>query len=120
MIIGLSACESSEPIKSNDITGSWLWVKTTGGLAGIDQRPQNGEKLVLTFNEDLTFKKVHNDTLVVEGKYTLSKGTSFLLNKEVEYVNMVGGVETYFEIKGDELYLNEDVSDGFNYLYKKI
>ena len=120
MIIGLSACESSEPVKSNDITGAWLWVRTTGGIAGIDQKPQNGEKLVLTFSKDLTFKKVYNDTLVKEGNYTLTKGTSFLLNKEVEYVNLEGDVEAFFEIKGDELYLNQDVSDGFNYTYKKI
>lgn len=119
LIVGLSACESSEPVKSNDITGTWEWVRTTGGFAGVDLKPENGEKRILTLNRDLTYKSLHNDSLVSEGKYTLSKGTSYLLNKEVEFVKIGQSMEAFYEIKGDQLYLNEDVNDGFNYTYKK-
>ncbi len=119
LFLGLAACESSEPVKSNDIVGTWEWVSTTGGFAGVNEKPGEGEKVLLTFNRDLSYKKMHNDSLLSEGKYTLSKGTSYLQNKVVDFVQIGQGVETYYEIKGDQLYMYEDVNDGFNYTYKK-
>lgn len=117
MIAGLAACEKSEVGKSNELTGTWKWVKKTGGIAGVNETPKAGEVVLLKLNADKTYSTTRNDSLLISGTYTLSTGESMLLNKEVNFIVFGGGTPTMYEVKNNELHLAEDVYDGFNYDY---
>lgn len=117
MIAGLTACEKSEVGKSNELTGTWKWVKKTGGIAGVNETPKAGEVTLLKLNADKTYSTTLNDSLLASGTYTLSTGESMLLNKEVNFIVLGEGMPMMYEVKNDELYLAEDVNDGFNYEY---
>ena len=123
MIAGLSACEKSEVVKSGELTGTWKWVRKTGGIAGVNETPKAGEVTLLKLNADKTYSTTLNDSLLTSGTYTLSTGESLLLNKQVNFITFGDGtvfgqgVATIYEVKGNELYLTEDVHDGFNYEY---
>ncbi len=111
------ACEKSEAVKSNDLTGTWKWVRKTGGIAGVNETPKEGEVTRLKLNADKTYSTTLNDSLVTSGVYTLSKGESMLLNKEVNFIVFGEGLPMIYEVRNDGLYLAEDVYDGFNYEY---
>ncbi len=117
MIAGLIACEKSEVGKSDELTGSWEWVRKTGGIAGVSETPKAGEVILLKLNADKTYSTTRNDSLLVSGVYTLSTGESLLLNKEVNFIVFGEGMPMMYEVKNNELHLAEDVYDGFNYEY---
>lgn len=117
MIAGLSACEKSEVVKSGELTGTWKWVRKTGGIAGVNETPREGEVTLLKLNADKTYSTTLNDSLLVSGTYTLSTGESMLLNKDVNFIVFGEGTPTIYEVKNNELHLTEDVYDGFNYEY---
>lgn len=117
MIAGLSACEKSEVVKSGELTGTWKWVRKTGGIAGVNETPKEGEVTLLKLNADKTYSTTLNDSLLVSGTYTLSTGESMLLNKDVNFIVFGEGTPTIYEVKNNELHLTEDVYDGFNYEY---
>lgn len=117
MIAGLSACEKSEVVKSDELTGTWKWVRKTGGIAGVNETPKEGETTLLKLNADKTYSTTLNDSLLASGTYTLSIGESMLLNKEVSFITLGEGMPMMYEVKNKELHLAEDVYDGFNYEY---
>ena len=117
LIAGLSACEKSEVVKSDELTGTWKWVRKTGGIAGVNETSKEGEVTLLKLNADKTYSTTLNDSLLVSGKYTLSVGESLLLNKEVRFIVFDEGMPTMYEVRNNELHLAEDVYDGFNYSY---
>lgn len=117
MIAGLSACEKSEVAKSDEITGTWKWVRKTGGIAGVNETPGEGEVTLLKLNVDKTYSTTLNDSLLASGTYTLSTGESLLLNKEVNFIVFGEGTSMMYEVKNNQLHLAEDVHDGFNYEY---
>lgn len=111
------ACEKSEVGKSNELTGSWKWVRKTGGFAGVNETPKAGEVTLLRINADKTYSTKINDSLVASGTYTLSTGESMLLNKKVNFIVFGEGIPMMYEVKNNDLHLGEDVYDGFNYEY---
>lgn len=117
MISGLMACEKSEVVKSDELTGTWKWVRKTGGIAGVNETPKDREVTLLTLNADKTYSTTRNDSLLVSGTYALSTGESLLLNKEVNFIVFGEGLPMMYEVKNNTLYLAEDVYDGFNYEY---
>ncbi len=117
MIAGLSACEKSEVVKSDELTGTWKWVRKTGGIAGVNETPKEGETTLLKLNADKTYSTTLNDSLLASGTYTLSAGESMLLNKEVTFITLGKDMSMMYEVKKNELHLAEDVYDGFNYEY---
>jgi len=117
MLAGVMACEKSEVGKSNELTGSWKWVRKTGGIAGVNETPKEGEVTILKINADKTYSTKINDSLLVSGTYTLSTGESMLLNKKANFIVFGEGVPMMYEVKNNELHLAEDVYDGFNYEY---
>lgn len=117
MIAGLSACEKSEVVKGDELTGTWKWVRKTGGIAGVNETPKEGEVTLLKLNADKTYSTTLNDSLLSGGTYTLSVGESMLLNKEVSFITLGEGMPMMYEVKNKELHLAEDVYDGFNYEY---
>jgi|GEM_PF-1135727 len=119
MIAGLSACEKSEVVKGDELTGTWKWVRKTGGIAGVNETPKEGEVTLLKLNADKTYSTTLNDSLLSGGTYTLSVGESMLLNKEVTFITFGEGTPMMYEVKDKELHLMEDVYDGFNYEYIK-
>ncbi|WP_367913711.1 hypothetical protein [Leadbetterella sp. DM7] len=117
MMAGLGACEKSEVVKSDELTGTWKWVRKTGGIAGVNETPKEGEVILLKLNADKTYSTMRNDSLLASGTYALSVKESILLNKETDFITLGTGEPVMYEVKNNELHLAEDVYDGFNYEY---
>lgn len=68
----LTSCESdqSDPSPSG-ITGSWLWIRSDGGIEGNTIYPEAGEKRILVFTTDGNYSLLHNDTLKESATYYL-------------------------------------------------
>lgn len=117
MIAGLSACEKSEMVRGNGLTGTWKLARTTGGFAGIDKTPGAGEVTLLKLNADKTYSTTFNSSVRASGTYILSSGESAMFGQKVNYIALGEDYPMVYEVKDHRLYLLEEMADGFNYEY---
>ncbi len=119
------ACKRKNP-KTPDITpaftpvGTWKWVLTTGGIAGVHQTPAStGHSLTYTFRADST-ANILTDTSNVNTTYAIEHDTAFLTS---------GGVTDFLKVQGillgimsshnDTMIITQDFVDGFYFYYVK-
>jgi len=102
----------------NNIIGTWVWVETSGGFAGITKTPQSTGKTMRLVISDSTVKKYVNDTLRSELTYTIKSQSSIMgqISSMIIYEN---SAKQSFVVQGDNLILKDQVFDGFQYVYKR-
>lgn len=120
----LSSC-SREPTPQL-LIGDWLWVGSSGGIAGATYKPKPSERIILNMSGDGKFTVRQNDTLVHNGTFQLTKAKSIYSGKEevalktsevktsyqrvLRYVVVVDGVITP---SNTELFISDNSYDGF-------
>lgn len=104
----------------NELVGEWLWIKKTGGIAGVNESPQKGDTLILKIMPDNIYHYISNDSTIKSGTYTFSKKQSMLLQEEKNFIILDENGKYMYELSNDTLYLAEDYYDGFNYEYARI
>ena len=74
VLITLS-CDDDDPVSVKDkLVGEWFWVQSTGGWTGGTITPDSvGYSIILSFEEDGTYRKFQNDTLVFICSYTIER-----------------------------------------------
>lgn len=119
-LVMFSCSKDENLIAANDITGEWKWIKKTGGIAGVNETPKEGETRILKLNTDNTYSRLENGKVISSGKYSLGRGKSMLFNEEYSTLSFDEMVPLMYEVKGISLYLFDDVYDGFNYEYVRV
>jgi hypothetical protein len=104
------------------ILGSWSWMQTTGGLAGVheNQYTTGESRAVKITKSEIIFYT--NNKEVSRSKYEIKKGISILDKKEHDFLvyNGINHVFTLPASKFGELSISDDVFDGFTSIYYKI
>jgi hypothetical protein len=125
-LLAFAACSGSDSgsgAKSNEsIVGNWVWYETTGGIAGVHETPENtGEtrKVVFEDNGNITFYT--NGEVTQSSTYTLAIEKTMMSEDPLPVVKVEGTsfIYIYSFPYVDELNLVENVTDGFEYKYKK-
>lgn len=105
------------------LIGTWCWVETTGGIAGVHQTPAStGHTRKLIFNKDLTFQVYEDEKLKSSGCFEIEFGKSLILQKDAFMLKFDTNSATniiQFDNDGN-LILGQDVYDGFVKKYAKI
>ena len=102
------------------LTGQWEWYKTTGGLGGINQTPQNsGLSWQLNLHSDHTFSQTGDLFPAGNGTYTLTEDMDAGMRRKFVHMSCNGRTSTYnyiFNSRGDSLRLDENIqADGLSY-----
>lgn len=119
-LIILSCSKGENLVVANDIMGEWKWVRKTGGIAGINETPKEGELLVIKLNADKTYIRLENGKVTSTGKYSLGKAESMLFNEEYSTLSIDEMRPLMYEVNENSLYLFDDMYDGFNYEYVRV
>jgi preprotein translocase subunit YajC len=135
-----TSCDDSTTIEkptdtTNDLLkGEWVWIRTSGGFAGIIQTPNDNNLLRILNFSDKTMTVSENQMpgnpipLPISSAvpFSLSNKKSFLKGQNTDFIifdlkncTKCGLSSEYdFDFKGkDTLVLQEDVNDGFEQLY---
>ena len=114
-------CETSTKFQiKQDIHGSWLLVKRSGGFAGMTEFiDTKKDRYVLNYYPNNTAVSFYNDTLTWAAYYTIEKKKSVYSTEDkysVVYKNKhIQDVILY--VSDDTLSLGDNVIDGFFKLY---
>jgi hypothetical protein len=114
LMMGCEA-EKTEPT----VVGTWNWVVTQGGIAGLTIKPSENNQKKMIFDSKGNFSLIENGKTTVSAKYELINGksiTSTELKPLITFPNDDAMKMSYL-IKGDSLFLFEEVYDGFGHTY---
>ncbi|TRZ41585.1 hypothetical protein [Robertkochia solimangrovi] len=114
---GILACSTTDD--SPQLNGTWIWTRTTGGIAGLDQTPEstdNIQKLEIT-SENITY--FVNGEKTNTTPYTLEVRTSGIYQKEVPMLIFENGNQLIYALNKDTLTLTDDLVDGFMHSYTR-
>ncbi|MCK9212262.1 MAG: hypothetical protein M0P61_15585 [Ignavibacteriaceae bacterium] len=122
------SCEhsASTQIDSEQLHGSWQWVKTEGGFTGTGGPNNTPEAAGYTakaiFKPEGIAQFFRNDTLINQSKYSIIKDTSH--SQVINLLHLTGN-ENYLDQRidfrgNDSLILSDNAMDGFYYFYIRI
>ena len=121
-LCSVSSCNKEKMPTSDSIVGEWRWVKSVGGIAGVTITPQSaGYNQRREFNADSTFKSFKNDSLTIQGKFSIVRNYKYSESETVDVLKWGTAVDDSFVIRNDTLFINNIfISDGFGSTYVRI
>jgi len=107
---------------STQITGSWRWVKSVGGIGGVTLTPQSsGYSFTQVYGADSTFKMYKKNSLTLSGKFSITRNYKYSATETFDLLKINNQNPTAFIIRNDTLYQNDVfISDGFSTVYVRI
>ena len=118
----LFSCGTREDETDNEqYVGVWTWVSTTGGTDNVNQTPANtGINRTMTLTAESLYTIKENGEVVSEGTYYLGLGVTNTNHLEKLFLNLSNDPHLIVEsINTTDLYLGEDVNNGYKYHYNK-
>ena len=121
VLIGLavSFCTEKEEVPVTNIVGTWNWISSTGGIAGVTETPEStGKEIKLVITQD-SFKTYENGELTSESTYTIAIRVSLLFGEQRVMIIEENGFQRMIERTGNRLVLTDDCYDCFTSEYVK-
>lgn len=134
----LPACDKNDELKTENrdkgIIGEWSWVNSRGGFTGTEYLSpgESGIEKIMRFRINDTVDIFENDVLVQHTDYYLSREESIILHDTFDFVtinykyrlsnpdSLVTIPMRYMILElSDVLFIDEDVYDGYEHLYKR-
>lgn len=114
----LISCESNSNIDdSSSISGNWIWVESSGGIAGQTNTPEStGNQIELEISQ-YTIKRFENGELKSELTYKIEIGESIRSTEKVKLIVYENDWKQSFEKRGKKLYLYDECYDCFQNEY---
>lgn len=111
-----------------DIVGSWEWIGSIGGIAGVTITPdsEGHSAIQIRFRDDKTFSVHRADTLFVDGSYSLEPPEDqTLLHYQVMRYQATDDRALFDQLvqisaRKDTLALVDFCCDGFSSLYSRL
>lgn len=126
MSLALLACDkekycAEECYTAIGINGEWIWVESTGGLAGHTITPATegfSQRIVI---DDFVYKGYVNDSLTIETQYELELVEATEAGgEETVFIRFESGSRQRVLILDTELRLEDvDFTDGYSHYYRR-
>jgi len=121
VLIGLavSFCTEKEEVPVTNVVGTWNWISSTGGIAGVTETPEStGKEIKLVITQD-SFKTYENGELTSESNYTIEIKESLLFGELREMIILEDGFCKMISRNSNKLVLVDDCYDCFTSEYVK-
>lgn len=117
-LLGFMGCskDTTTETTTDDLIGTWEWVRTTGGVAGINDTPKTlGYTYKVTYTKEGRYLQYDKDNkLVYDYPYSFARNISIIDNLEHNMLVLNSSLDFSFEIRNDSLFLFQEVYDGVN------
>jgi len=121
-------CDQSTSTQTNSeqLYGSWQWIKTEGGFIGSggpNNTPQSaGYTKKIIFKPEGVAQYFRNDTIIGQIKFSIFKDTSGSQTSNLLHLeNTQSYLDQRISFQGnDSLVLSDNALDGFYYFYSRI
>jgi hypothetical protein len=111
-----------DPTSPQNLIGDWMWIKSTGGIAGMTYTPEStGETRKISFSANWIFKTYIDGVLTFEEPFKTDSRS--LDNSGIVYQVILlneNPFQSYRFSSPDSLILNDFMADGFTGFYKRV
>lgn len=108
----LIGCSTTSNHNSADlIKGEWVWIESSGGIAGTTETPESIQKEITIKISDNTIKQFVNGTLESDRTYTIENRESAIFGDVKEMIIYENGFRQIFSTTGNQLFLIGDCMD---------
>ena len=119
IVLILQCSEDQNPVSGTikSYTGSWRWIRTTGGIGGQTTVPGEYDVIIRKYDKTQNYRLYHNDSLKVRADYTIEP-FEYDLDK-ISYSNIItynyylNREYEYAMIHGDTLQIWDGNIDGY-------
>ena len=121
LLFFISCGTRTEEAENEKYIGAWEWVSSTGGISNDKSTPENtGIARTLTLTENYRYSVTENGKVVKEGTYRLEDDITDTDHREKQFLRLVNYHDYIVsEITDSDMYLADDVADGYSYHFKK-
>lgn len=121
MLTCMVACVSIDKVTSKELTGSWLWQSSSGGIAGIIINADPAHARVLMFSKNGRFEEYLDSKLIRESSYQVENGKSITSEEPIPLIHYGNGyISQSFILSGNTLTLFDEVYDGYTSTYVQV
>jgi hypothetical protein len=118
-IVTLVLSCDSKITPSNDMLGTWTWVKSVGGFAGQVNTPaSSGDQITIEFSKN-RYKKYVNGTMEDDLKYSIKLEKSIFNDENIEVITFSNGWKQSYSINDSSLFLSDECYDCFLHEYTR-
>ena len=124
LLFASCSIDNADERSFNKYNGTWLWLRTEGGLFPRVILPEAGQTLKISFDSFGFFRIIRNDSLKVIARYKIEEAEND--HDKIYYYNIISNnyefntVYSYSKIHLDTLGIWDGAFDGFFSFYKKI
>lgn len=97
--------------------GSWRWIKTIGGFAPRVITPEEGQTVIIRYDDQLKYRLFRNDTLKVSAHYSIEKtdhyGDKFIYTHISTYDYHFDRESEFATLHGDTIEIWDGMIDGY-------
>jgi hypothetical protein len=106
----------------SELIGSWKWIYTSGGFAGVFNTPATtGETRKIDFGDNNVLRYYISGNLKSEVSFSIEKGVSGLSHDSVSFlVNTLWSKQSIIFKSSDTLLLSDEFFDGYSNCYIRI
>ena len=115
----LISCSTTDNDSADQIIGEWVWIESSGGLAGTTETPESTEKEIILQISNNSIKQFVNGTLESERPYNIERSESVLFGDVREMIVYDNGFRQIFSTTGKQLILTGDCNDCFQAEYER-
>ena len=114
-----SCSTTTENDAADQIIGEWVWIESSGGLAGTTETPESTEKEITLQITNNSIKQFVNGTLESDRTYNIERRESVIFGDVREMIVYDNGFRQIFSITGKQLILTGDCNDCFQAEYER-
>ena len=115
----ISCSTTTDNDSADQIIGEWVWIESSGGLAGTTGTPESTEKEIILQISNKSIKQFVNGTLESDRPYNIERRESVIFGDLREMIVYNNGLRQIFSITGNQLILTGDCNDCFQAEYER-
>ena len=109
----LSCSTTTNHDSADQIMGEWVWIESSGGLAGTTETPESTEKEIWLQISNNSIKQFINGTLESDRTYKIERRESVIFGDLRDMIIYGNGFRQIFSTTGNKLILTGDCNDCF-------
>lgn len=115
----ISCSTPTDDLSKDQIPGNWIWLESTGGIAGTTETPESTQKTVRLEISGTSINRFVNNNLESNRTYTIAKQKSLIYGEDREMILYENGLKQIYFTTGDRLILIDDCKDCYQSEYQR-
>ncbi len=103
------------------LLGSWNWVRSSGGFAGVEIKASEKDTKQMVFKQDNIFEFYENGKLILNTTYVIEDRKSIYSQEKVPQIVFPKDdfMRMSYTVNADSLFVSDEVYDGFSHAYAR-